>query len=44
MNAKEMQVNNAANFSLFVVPFSPLLSAKIVFKSSMVLDEATILK
>ncbi|MEI6708685.1 MAG: transposase [Methylococcales bacterium] len=29
MNVKEVQVNNAANFSLFMVTFSQLLSAKI---------------
>lgn len=29
MNVKETQVNNAANFSLFMVTFSQLLSAKI---------------
>ncbi|UOA06848.1 hypothetical protein [Methylobacter sp. S3L5C] len=29
MSVKEMQVNNAANFSMFMVTFSPFLSAKI---------------
>jgi len=29
MNVKETQVNNAANFSLFMVTFSQLLAAEI---------------
>lgn len=45
MNVKETQVNNAANFSLFMVTFSQLLSAKIkgVNKGSM-LDLKTIFR
>ncbi|UOA07868.1 hypothetical protein [Methylobacter sp. S3L5C] len=45
MNVKETQVNNAANFSLFMVTFSPLLSAKIegTNKGSM-LDLKTIFR
>ena len=45
MNVKEVQVNNAANFSLFMVTFSQLLSAKIegINKSSM-LDLKTIFR
>lgn len=45
MNVKETQVNNAANFSLFMVTFSQLLSAKIegINKGSM-LDLKTIFR
>jgi hypothetical protein len=45
MNVKETQVNNAANFSLFMVTFSQLLSAKIegVNRGSM-LDLKTIFR
>jgi len=45
MNIKETQVNNAANFSLFMVTFSHVLSAKIegVNKGSM-LDLKTIFR
>ncbi len=45
MNVKETQVNNAANFSLFMVTFSQLLSAKIegTNKGSM-LDLKTIFR
>jgi len=45
MNIKETQVNNAANFSLFMVTFSQLLAAKIegVNKDSM-LDLKTIFR
>lgn len=45
MNVKEAQVNNAANFSLFMVTFSQLLSAKIegINKGSM-LDLKTIFR
>lgn len=45
MNVKETQVNNAANFSLFMVTFSQLLSAKIegINKDSM-LDLKTIFR
>lgn len=45
MNVKETQVNNAANFSLFMVTFSQLLSAKIegVNRGSM-LDLKTVFR
>ncbi|MCD2452896.1 hypothetical protein GO003_021165 [Methylicorpusculum oleiharenae] len=45
MNIKATQVNNAANFALFMVTFSQLLSAKLegVNRSSM-LDLKTILR
>lgn len=45
MNVKETQVNNAANFSLFMVTFSQLLSARIegINKGSM-LDLKTIFR
>ncbi len=45
MNVKETQVSNAANFSLFMVTFSQLLSARIegINKGSM-LDLKTIFR